>query len=89
MIALTKNEIAQYLKDYAILSEQIRLHPDSNIYDLFRYMNFNQAEKDEKYFRVMIRVYEMIILMRLFSVIEDFAIEYLNNDELNLHKIFQ
>ncbi len=88
MIALTKNEIAQYLKDYAILSEQIRLHPDSNIYDLFRYMNFNQAEKDEKYFRVMIRVYEMIILMRLFSVIEDFAIEYLNNDELNLHDIF-
>lgn len=90
MISMTKNEIAKYLRDYAILCELMREHPSTKIGDVFKYYMIGSNRIDElndDYFIRMIRVYGLITELRMFSFREDLSIDYLNDNELDFDSI--
>ena len=90
MIAMDKIDIAKYLRDYAVMSELIRSHPNIKIGTLYRnYMisNGRIEEYQNNSFWKMIRVYGFMTELRIFSFIEDMAINYLNEDDLDFDDI--
>ena len=90
MISIEKNEIANYLRDYAIMSELIRNNPTRKIGDIFQHYMFGEGRIDEyndNYFIKMIRVYGIITELKMFSYREDLSIDYLNENELDFDDI--
>lgn len=90
MISLEKNEVAKYLRDYAIMSELVRNNPDRTINSIFNafMIGSNRLEDcNSDYFIRMIRVYALMCELRMFSFREDLSIDFLKENELDISDI--
>ena len=89
MIAMSKEMMIQYLKDYANLSYMVMNNPQVNIGRLFdKYMIENGRYEDDtlEYYDRMRRVYSSYLYFKLFSFTEDFLLnkdDFLSNNDLN------
>lgn len=89
MVAMTKEEMIQYLKDYANIQDLAVKNPDVSIGVLFdKYMQINHRYSDDnrEYYDTMRRVYASYIAFKRFSITEDFLLnrdDFLNNNELD------
>lgn len=88
MIAMTKEEMINYLRDYALLKNKMSHESNRPIYLVFRdYMIESNRINDcnRTYYDTMRHTYTMYCIMKRFSVIEDFLLNrdnYLSEDDL-------
>lgn len=90
MISMTKNEIANYLRDYSNLIELIHRNPQKSIQQLFQefVISNNRFEDNNiEYFTRMVRCYGLYVLLKIFSYYEDLQIDKLIEDNLNFDEI--
>ena len=85
---MTKEQMIQYLKDYANLQRLVMQNPSQCIDTLFlkyMYENGRYEEASEEYYDKMLMIYTDYILFKQFSFVEDFLLNqdnYLNNNDL-------
>lgn len=90
MISMTKNEIAQYLRDYSILMESIRYNPTISIKYVFNMLMISNGrieDNTEEYFAKMIRCYGLYNILKMFSYCEDLQIDRIAEDNLQFDEI--
>lgn len=85
MISLEKREIAKYLRDYAMLAEQMRYNPTTSMYTVFAINMLASGRYDDcnqEYFDKMLRVYSFYTELKIFSFYEDLQMDYINENDL-------
>lgn len=88
MLAMSKFEMVQYLKDYANLCNMMIHNQSKKPYNLFAsYMirNGRYEDNNEDYYNRMVSTYTFYTYLKKFSVLEDFLLnrdDFLNNDDL-------
>lgn len=89
MIAMTKEEMINYLRDYALLKNKMSHESNRPIYLVFRdYMIEANRLKDcnRTYYDTMRHTYTMYCIMKRFSIIEDFLLNrdnYISEENLD------
>ena len=92
MIALTKEEIAKYLRDYSIISKLIVKYPNNSIKEIFSNFMIKENrfnDNNEEYYETMINVYTLFTILKSFSFSEDYLVnnKLILNEELNFDDI--
>lgn len=89
MIAMPKENMIQYLKDYANVQYIAMQNPNIPIGKIFdKYMIENSRYEDDtrEYYDIMRKVYSAYIYFKMFSITEDFLLnrdDFLSNNDLN------
>lgn len=89
MISMSRNEMVQYLKDYAELQYMVMLHPTTPIGNLFSYNMLNQGRQSDntiEYYERMRRTFSSYQLFKHFSYTEDYLLnrdDFLSNNDLD------
>ena len=79
MVAMSKEEMIGYLRDYSDLQLLISHNGDSDIWSLFTQLMRKQGRMNNlnlDYYKTMVRVYTNYNLMRVFSFTEDFLLNH-------------
>ena len=74
MFSMSKEEMCQYLFDYALLCDKLIHNPNTPSGTLFSYYMINNHRYDDnniEYYYRMIRTYMSYIFLRKFSYLED------------------
>lgn len=88
MFSMSKEEMCQYLFDYALLCDKLIHNPNTPSGILFSYYMIDKHRYDDnniEYYYRMIRTYMSYIFLRKFSYLEDFLLnrdDFLNNNDL-------
>ena len=67
MIALTKEEIAKYLRDYSIISKLMVKYPNNSIKEIFSNFMIKENrfnDNNEEYYETMINVYTLFTILK-------------------------
>jgi hypothetical protein len=88
MIAMSREQMIRYLKDYAEVQNLAVIRHDLPICEAFKYYMISNGRFEDntrEYYDRMRRVYELYNYLKLFSINEDFLLnrdDFLNNNDL-------
>lgn len=88
MISMSKEQMIQYLKDYADIQYLTSKYPKVNIGKLFEMHMLSNGRLNDitrEYYDIMRRVYTTYTYLRSFSITEDFLLnrdDFLSNEDL-------
>jgi len=90
MVGLTKKAIADHLLDFALLKSKMRISPDRTIKVLYNEIIFERQQQgmdvsnyDENSYLVMLRIYHIISMLKLFSYYEESFFDSIDNGGLD------